>query len=121
MCIHVLSKKAVDSRALFFRWQMLENGDNDDDQDHELSSELYQPLQNFRLSCHFLASNLPTTEFIMVYRRLSVEIEDWHMRNIIAPNRLTQVALKTLANDLEQGLWSVGRQWVTKPENYMRK
>ncbi|KAJ8662817.1 hypothetical protein O0I10_000993 [Lichtheimia ornata] len=117
----IMKEWAADARMYVRRWQMLENGDNDDDQDHELSSELYQPLQNFRLSCHFLASNLPTTEFIMVYRRLSVEIEDWHMRNIIAPNRLTQVALKTLANDLEQGLWSVGRQWVTKPENYMRK
>ena len=101
-----------------YRWQLLENGD---EEDHELSSELYQPLQNFRLSCNFLACNLPTTEFITVYRRLSVEIEDWHMRNIIAPNRLTQSALKTLANDLELGLWSTGRQWITKPENYMRK
>ncbi|KAI7882471.1 hypothetical protein K492DRAFT_127596 [Lichtheimia hyalospora FSU 10163] len=114
----IMKEWAADARMYVRRWQLLENGD---EEDHELSSELYQPLQNFRLSCNFLSCNLPTTEFITVYRRLSVEIEDWHMRNIIAPNRLTQSALKTLANDLELGLWSTGRQWITKPENYMRK
>ncbi|KAI9319128.1 TIP-1 family-domain-containing protein [Dichotomocladium elegans] len=114
----IMKEWAFDSRLYARRWQMDKDGD---DENEEISPELYQPLQNLRISCNLLSSNMPASDFVNIYRTISNEIEDWHMRNIIAPNRLTQEDLRRLATDLERGLWEIGRSWIVKPENYMRK
>lgn len=86
-----------------------------------ISAELYQPLQNFKSSCEFLSTQMPSADFVNILRELYTGIEDWHMRNIIAPNRLSEDATQQLRKDLELGLWKVGRRWISKPENFTRR
>ncbi|KAG2227648.1 hypothetical protein INT45_004689 [Circinella minor] len=119
--IRVMMKEwASDARNYAISWQLNKQDDNEEGQE-ELSTELYQPLQTIRLCCNYLVSNLPQADFVSMYRRLSGEIEEWHMRNVVAPNRLDTRELKRLNRDLKGGLWKLGRLWVSKPENYMRK
>ncbi|ORY89864.1 TIP-1 family-domain-containing protein [Syncephalastrum racemosum] len=87
----------------------------------DLSTELYQPLQTFQISCGHVASTLPEADFSSLLQGVYLELEEWHLRNIIAPNRLDRDALDQLERDLELGLWKMGRRWVMKPENYMKK
>ncbi|KAI9497486.1 TIP-1 family-domain-containing protein [Zychaea mexicana] len=112
----VMKEWAADARSYAISWQL-----DKDDHEEEISPELYQPLQSLRLCCNYLFSNLPQADFVGIYRRLSGEVEEWHMRNVVAPNRLNGEELKRLERDLKCGLWKQGRLWVTKPENYMRK
>ncbi|KAI8140844.1 TIP-1 family-domain-containing protein [Fennellomyces sp. T-0311] len=115
--IRVIMKEwATDARMYARSWQM-----DTEDSDEEISSELYQPLQGLRMCCTYLSANIPQADFVSIYRRLSGEIEEWHMRNVVAPNRLEAAELRRLAKDLNLGLWKIGRIWVSKPENYMRK
>ena len=116
----IMKEWASDARNYAISWQLNKQDDNEEDQE-ELSIELYQPLQTIRLCCNYLVSNLPQADFVSMYRRLSGEIEEWHMRNVVAPNRLDTRGLKRLNRDLKVGLWKLGRLWVSKPENYMRK
>lgn len=86
-----------------------------------LSTELYQPLQSLQVSCGHVSSILPQADFSVLLQDVYLKLEEWHLRNIIAPNRLDRDALNQLERDLELGLWKVGRRWVMKPENYMKR
>lgn len=87
----------------------------------EISPELYEPLESFRACCQFLASCMSSSEMARIYQELSQEIEEWHLRNVVAPNRLSKEDMLQLNTDLTMGLWKIGRAWVSKPENYMRR
>lgn len=100
------------------RWQMPPDDTSSLD---NISAELYQPLQNFKSSCEFLSTQMPYADFVNILRKLYTGIEDWHMRNIIAPNRLSEDATQQLRKDLELGLWKMGRRWISKPENFTRR
>ncbi|KAI9255823.1 TIP-1 family-domain-containing protein [Phascolomyces articulosus] len=123
--IRVMMKEwASDARPYVISWQLNKKQEDEEEgreQEDELSGELYQPLQTLRLCCNYLSSDLPQADFVGMYRRLSGEIEEWHIRNVVAPNRLNTQELKRLERDLKAGLWKLGRLWVSKPENYMRK
>ncbi|KAI7866127.1 RINT-1/TIP-20 [Spinellus fusiger] len=88
---------------------------------HEISPELYLPLQGFRLSCHLLYTTLPLSNYLTIYKAISDEIGEWYWRSIITQNQFSKHGSLQLQVDLEYGLWKSGKQWVKQPENYMKR
>ncbi|KAI8366626.1 TIP-1 family-domain-containing protein [Radiomyces spectabilis] len=87
----------------------------------EISSELYKPLQDLRLTCGYLHQTLPNTAFIRIYRNIAKEIEEWYWRNIITNTQFSVHDGLQLEADLRLGLWKVTKRWVNKPENYTKR
>lgn len=87
----------------------------------EISDELYQPLQDLRVTWNYLHSILPQSDFMIVYRQTLKEIEDWYWKNIITQGQFSASGALQLETDLKLGLWKVGQHWALKPENYTKK
>ncbi|KAI9016381.1 TIP-1 family-domain-containing protein [Phycomyces nitens] len=87
----------------------------------EISSELYVPLQSLWISCQFLYTTLPLSDYLSVYRSISEEIEDWYWRNIITQNQFSRNGSLQLEVDMTLGIWKTGKKWVNKPENYTKR
>ncbi|CEP12104.1 hypothetical protein [Parasitella parasitica] len=87
----------------------------------EISDELYRPLQDLRVIWNYLYNTLPQADFLIVYRQILKEIENWYWKNIITQSQFSATGASQLETDLKQGLWKVGQKWVLKPENFMKR
>ncbi|KAI7890852.1 TIP-1 family-domain-containing protein [Mucor mucedo] len=87
----------------------------------EISDELYEPLQDLRVTWNYLHGILPEYDFLNVFRQSLLEIEDWYWKNIITQSQFSSVGALQLETDLKLGLWKIGQRWVLKPENLTKK
>ena len=87
----------------------------------EISDELYQPLQMLRVTWSYLNTLLPQSDFLSVFRKSLLEIEDWYWKNIITQSQFSSAGAVQLETDLKLGLWKIGQRYVLKPENYTKQ
>ncbi|GAA5814535.1 hypothetical protein MFLAVUS_008032 [Mucor flavus] len=87
----------------------------------EISDELYEPLQDLRVTWNYLHSILPQVDFLVIYRQSLKEIEDWYWKHVITQSQFSSSGALQLETDVKLGLWKVGQQWVLKPENLTKQ
>ncbi|KAI8099357.1 TIP-1 family-domain-containing protein [Halteromyces radiatus] len=119
ICVRIIVKEwTVDTKLYSKRdiwWQTI------NETSVEVSDSLYQPLQGFWVSCHYLQKAYPASDFLSMYKHISLGIEDWYWRNIITKNQFSPYGVQQLETDLRLGLWKIGKRLVSKPENYTRR
>lgn len=57
----------------------------------------------------------------MLYRKTSLEIQDYFWQKIIMKNTFSEIGGIQFARDFRTGLLGASRRWIKKPENYHRK
>lgn len=87
----------------------------------EISDELYEPLQDLRVTWNYLHSILPQVDFLIIYRQTLKEIEDWYWKHVLTQSQFSSSGALQLETDVKLGLWKVGQQWVLKPENLTKQ
>ncbi|CAG8435099.1 3053_t:CDS:10 [Scutellospora calospora] len=87
----------------------------------ELSPELYTPLSDLAHSLTFLSNHLPARVFKYLYKEISKEIEDYLWNRILMGNQFSEMGGRQFEVDMEKGLFTIGKRWVQKPENYFRR
>ncbi|CAG8788556.1 17346_t:CDS:2, partial [Cetraspora pellucida] len=95
--------------------------DNNVNIEIELSSELYTPLSDLAHSLTFLSNHLPTRVFKSIYKEISKETEDYLWNRVLMRNQFSEMGGRQFEVDMIKGLFTVGKRWVQKPENYSRK
>ncbi|RCI04595.1 hypothetical protein CU098_012657, partial [Rhizopus stolonifer] len=87
----------------------------------EISDELYKPLQDLRMTWNYLYRILPQAEFLIIFKQILKEIEDWYWKHIIASSQFSPQGALQLETDIKSGLWKIAQRWSKKPENYTKK
>lgn len=87
----------------------------------ELSPELYAPLSDLAHSLTFLSNNLPIRIFKLIYKEISKELEEYLWDRVLMRNQFSEMGGWQFRVDMEKGLFTVGRRWIQKPENYFRR
>ncbi|EXX69896.1 uncharacterized protein OCT59_005441 [Rhizophagus irregularis] len=87
----------------------------------ELSPELYTPLSDLAHSLTFLSNNLPDRIFKHIYKDVSKELEDYLWDRILMKKHFSEMGGCQFEVDMEKGLFTIGKRWIRKPENYFRR
>ncbi|CAG8770430.1 3508_t:CDS:10 [Cetraspora pellucida] len=95
--------------------------DNNVNIEIELSPELYTPLSDLAHSLTFLSNHLPTRVFKSIYKEISKETEDYLWNRVLMRNQFSEMGGRQFEVDMIKGLFTVGKRWVKKPENYFRR
>ncbi|KAI8340234.1 TIP-1 family-domain-containing protein, partial [Chlamydoabsidia padenii] len=116
----VIKEWTVDAKQYAKRdiwWQTI----NDSTTPLDVLDSLYRPLQSLLVSCKYLHKTYPQSNFLSMYKHISLGIEDWYWRNIVTKNQFSPSGVQQLETDLRSGLWKIGKRLVNKPENYTRR
>ncbi|CAG8727016.1 937_t:CDS:2, partial [Acaulospora morrowiae] len=86
----------------------------------DLSPELYTPLSELAHSLTFLSNNLPARVFKLLYKEISKELEEYLWDRVLMRNQFSEMGGWQFEVDMKKGLFTVGKRWIQKPENYFR-
>ncbi|KAI9307467.1 TIP-1 family-domain-containing protein [Cunninghamella echinulata] len=121
ICVKLVAKEWTTNSKQYSKidvwWQSL----NDNSIPLEVSNSLYQPLNGLWTSLKYLHHVYPQSHFLLIYKQISLSIEDWYWRNIITKNQFSRHGVNQLETDFNLGLWKIGKRVVNKPENYTRR
>ncbi|CAG8509707.1 10931_t:CDS:10, partial [Dentiscutata heterogama] len=120
--IYNIDPTIISHQPLYKREESSESSkDNNTNIEIELSPELYTPLSDLAHSLTFLSNHLPSRVFKSIYKEISKEIEDYLWNRILMRNQFSEMGGRQFEVDMIKGLFTVGKRWVQKPENYFRR
>ncbi|CAG8765469.1 8807_t:CDS:10, partial [Dentiscutata erythropus] len=120
--IYNVDPTIISHQPLYKREESSESSkDNNINIEIELSPELYTPLSDLAHSLTFLSNHLPSRVFKSIYKEISKEIEDYLWNRILMRNQFSEMGGRQFEVDMIKGLFTVGKRWVQKPENYFRR